>query len=158
VIRENVIRSVVESFQLEMFEKYSDRPDEYIGDDGIVCINCNTRQPPDQFCHMVSGEIKRKCRSCARNQSNLIKELKKQNPYPADDYVCPCCERNIEEIGQHGQTRLQNWVLDHCHETETFRGWLCHHCNVGLGAFSDDIKRIRNALVYLERHNNETSS
>ena len=112
MIREDVIRSVVESFQLEMFEKYSDRPDEYIGDDGIVCINCNTRQPPDQFCHMVSGEIKRKCRSCARNQSNLIKELKKQNPYPADGYVCPCCERNIEEIGQHGQTRLQNWVLD----------------------------------------------
>ena len=158
MIREDVIRSVVESFQLEMFERYSDRPDEYIGDDGIVCINCNTRQPPDQFCHMVSGEIKRKCRSCARNQSNLIKELKKQNPYPADDYVCPCCERSIEEIGKHGQARLQNWVLDHCHETETFRGWLCHHCNVGLGAFSDDIKRIRNALVYLERHNNETSS
>jgi len=149
---------VVDKFQLEMFEKYGDERDQYLGDDGIVCINCDTRQPPDQFQHMASGEIKRKCRTCARNQSVLIKELKKLNPYPDSDYTCPICERNIDEISKHGQTRLQTWVLDHCHDTETFRGWVCHHCNVGLGAFSDNLNRLKKAVIYIEAHQNENSS
>ena len=144
--------------QLEMFDDCGSETHQYHGDDGIVCINCGTRQPPDQFCHMASGEIKRKCRTCARNQSTLIKELKKPNPYPDKDYTCPICDRHIDEIGQHGQTRLQNWVLDHCHDTETFRGWLCHHCNVWLGAFSDKLNRLIKAVKYLERHKNENSS
>ena len=144
--------------QLEMFDNCDANTYEYRGVDGIVCINCGTSQPPDQFCHMPSGEIKRKCRTCARNQSNLIKELKKRHPYPDDDYSCPICDRNIDEIGQHGQTRLQNWVLDHCHDTETFRGWVCHHCNVGLGAFSDNLERLTKAVKYLKRHKNEISS
>lgn len=131
----------------------------YAGDDGIVCKNCGTRQPPDQFCHMPSGEIKRKCRTCARSQSNLIKELKLKHPYPEDpDYSCPICERTIDKIADHGQTRLQNWVLDHCHDTETFRGWICHHCNVALGHFKDSADRVKSALRYLERHVNETNT
>lgn len=121
-------------------------------EDGIMCKNCGVVQPVEQFQKMVSGEIKRKCRSCARNQSKLIKELREQHPYPGDDYSCPICQRELEEIAQHGQTRLQNWVLDHCHTSETFRGWVCHHCNVGLGAFNDDVERVRKAVKYLEDH------
>ena len=120
--------------------------------DGLECNNCGVVQPVENFCHMPSGEIKRKCRTCARDQSNLIKHLKKIHPYPDTKYCCPICKRNIEQIARKGQKRLQNWVLDHCHITETFRGWLCHHCNVGLGAFSDDINRIENALEYLQKH------
>jgi hypothetical protein len=29
---------------------------------------------------------------------------------------------------------------------------VCHHCNTGLGAFKDDINRIRNAVNYLQKH------
>ncbi len=158
MITEERLQMVIDKFQLEMFEKYGDLQEQYLGDDGIVCINCNTRQPPDQFFHMPSGEIKRKCRTCARNQSLLIKELKSANPYPSSDYSCPICDRGMDDISKHGQTRLQNWVLDHCHDTETFRGWLCHHCNVGLGAFSDNLNRLRKAVTYLEAHQNENSS
>lgn len=39
--------------------------------------------------------------------------------------------------------------VDHCHETDTIRGLLCHHCNVGLGHFGDDVGRLRNAARYL---------
>jgi len=120
--------------------------------DGLVCNNCGERQPVDQFQHMQSGEIKRKCRTCSRNQSRLVKELKEKHPYPNKDYCCPICVRNIDEIGSKGQKRLQNWVLDHCHESETFRGWLCHHCNTALGAFSDSLDRVRKAVLYLEKH------
>jgi len=129
--------------------------------EGLVCNNCGELQPINQFQHMESGEIKRKCRTCARNQSRLLKELKAKHPYPDKDYKCPICTRNIDEIGSTGQTRLKNWVLDHCHDTETFRGWVCHHCNTGLGAFKDCLDRVKNAVLYLEKHKekiNETDS
>ena len=121
-------------------------------EDGLECNNCGIVQPVENFQHMASGEIKRKCRTCARDQSNLIKYLKKMHPYPDGEYNCPICKRNIEQIARKGQKRLQNWVLDHCHDTETFRGWVCHHCNVGLGAFSDDLERVENAAAYLQKH------
>jgi hypothetical protein len=48
--------------------------------------------------------------------------------------------------------RMKTWVLDHCHETNTFRGWICHHCNTGLGAFSDETTRLAHAMRYLDAH------
>jgi len=131
-------------FELETIQRYYD--------DGLECNNCGTIQPIENFQHMLSGEIKRKCRSCARNQSRLINHLKDVHPYPQEDYQCPICERGLNEISKKGQRRLQNWVLDHCHDTETFRGWLCHHCNVGLGSLKDNIDRVANALKYLKKH------
>lgn len=41
--------------------------------------------------------------------------------------------------------------VDHCHKTKQVRGVLCHDCNVGLGAFKDDSRRLKLAIVYLER-------
>ena len=120
--------------------------------DGIQCNNCGEYQPVEQFQQMPSGEIKRKCRTCARNQSALVKELKSANPYPDAEYSCPICQRTIEELSQKGQLRLQTWVLDHCHDSETFRGWLCFNCNSGLGQFKDDLERIKRAVRYLEEH------
>jgi hypothetical protein len=133
--------------QLELFELAVQHYEN-----GLECNNCGVVQPVENFQHMESGEIKRKCRSCARNQADLIKYLKKIHPYPDVDYCCPICKRTIDQIGRKGQKRLQNWVLDHCHDTETFRGWVCHHCNTGLGAFKDDINRIKQAVVYLQKH------
>lgn len=125
-------------------------------DDGLECNKCGITLPLDNFNHITyaSGtvEYKRICRTCQRNHSQLIKHLKNTNPYPLDDYTCPICDRGIKEIGRKGQKKLQSWVLDHCHDTETFRGWLCHHCNTGLGAFNDNVNRIRNAVEYLQRH------
>ena len=101
---------------------------------------------------MPSGEIKRKCSTCKRNQTNLVKHLKTIHTYPDENYLCPICNRDIEELGKKGQIRLQTWVLDHCHDTEVFRGWLCSNCNTGLGAFKDDLKRVTNACEYLNQH------
>ena len=123
--------------------------------EGIVCIDCNTLQPTDQFQHMPSGEIKRKCRTCARNQSALVKHLKAQHPYPDKDYTCPICSRHLDEVSKHGQQKLQSWVLDHCHDTETFRGWLCFNCNSGLGQFKDNLQRLQRAVQYLENHSGQ---
>ena len=44
------------------------------------------------------------------------------------------------------------WVLDHCHDTNTFRGYICQNCNTGLGGFRDDLTIIERAVIYLKKH------
>ena len=41
-------------------------------------------------------------------------------------------------------------ALDHDHDTEEFRGWLCRKCNTALGFLNDDLERILALGVYLE--------
>lgn len=48
--------------------------------------------------------------------------------------------------------------LDHCHDSNLFRGWLCSRCNTGLGSFGDTADGIRAALRYLERFEESVKS
>lgn len=62
--------------------------------------------------------------------------------------VCAVCRRESER-----------WTVDHdrtcCPGDFTcgrcVRGILCRDCNVGLGIFADDMDRLRAAVAYLER-------
>ncbi len=40
--------------------------------------------------------------------------------------------------------------VDHDHTSGKIRGLLCHHCNVGLGNFKDDVKILQTAIEYLK--------
>ncbi|WP_109613540.1 endonuclease domain-containing protein [Pseudaminobacter salicylatoxidans] len=40
--------------------------------------------------------------------------------------------------------------FDHCHISNAFRGWLCHHCNLILGHAKDDPTILRKLATYLE--------
>lgn len=40
--------------------------------------------------------------------------------------------------------------IDHNHESGKIRGLLCTNCNRGIGYFSDNIRRMRRAIEYLE--------
>lgn len=46
-------------------------------------------------------------------------------------------------------TENADMVIDHCHETGKFRGWICRSCNGALGLLQDDIKTLRRAIAYL---------
>lgn len=42
--------------------------------------------------------------------------------------------------------------VDHNHKTGEVRALLCHHCNIGLGMFKDDISKLKHAIDYLNKH------
>lgn len=76
-------------------------------------------------------------------------KLQKYNMTP-EDYTamlkeqfggCAICKRHPQE-----KRRL---AVDHCHTTGRVRGLLCAPCNVSLGAFDDDPRRLLEAAKYL---------
>lgn len=69
-------------------------------------------------------------------------------PYEPVGY-CEAC--GSKEPGGHGNSA---WRLDHCHETNRFRGWLCNKCNIGFGMLGDSVIEIEKRLEYLRRFEN----
>lgn len=94
------------------------------------------------------------CTSCRNNHKNVRTKLKAANPIP-DNHRCDCCGKSEDELtvhyGRNGQP-VSPWRLDHCHETEEFRGWLCMNCNIGLGRFYDDPDLMRKAISYIQKN------
>jgi hypothetical protein len=136
------------------------KPTTLVGDT-YTCIKCHIEQPACNFQLIPTGEVKRTCSSCIKGHYHTLKKLRKENKYPHEDYCCPICQRDIQEVGKYGQVKLNKWVLDHCHDTLTFRGWICHHCNSGLGGFKDDLTKVKRAVKYLKKHKeslNETDT
>ena len=123
--------------------------------DGVTCKVCETMQPVANFEIAASGAVRRTCNSCRNGQSKVVAQLKKENPYPDEDYACPICNRDMDELTKLGQPMYNKWVLDHCHDTNTFRGWLCNSCNAGLGRFQDALDRVSKACDYLKKHRSE---
>ena len=42
--------------------------------------------------------------------------------------------------------------VDHCHDTNKIRGFLCHGCNVAIGYAKNSTTILRQLAEYLERH------
>ena len=62
---------------------------------------------------------------------------------------CVICFKEETKIWRGKTTEL---CLDHDHKTGKLRQLLCFSCNIGLGAYKDDIQLLKNAISYLERH------
>lgn len=64
------------------------------------------------------------------------------------NYVCAIC-KNPETQLKKKYNKIKMLSIDHCHVTNKIRGLLCHQCNVGLGAFKDNIETLNSAINYL---------
>jgi hypothetical protein len=93
--------------------------------------------------------LRPECKSCAKKLSKERAELKKIYGNPPTDYICPICLKNKDELlGTGGNAGV--WVIDHDHNTNKFRGFLCHNCNRGIGVFKDNINTMQRAINYLD--------
>jgi hypothetical protein len=115
-----------------------------------VCKSCDIEKPVSEFrlYRRATGDRESrdsKCKTCSRRQYDVADRLRKTaSPYEGN---CGCCGKETP-----------NPVLDHCHKTEVFRGWLCSPCNLGIGTLGDTLNDITNALTYLERAYGTTST
>ena len=117
--------------------------------EGRVCKKCKVKKPHDHFGYGSGGNYRRsECKSCARETREVVKKLHEQNAYPSEEYKCPICLGTLKDIDKEHISQ-KKFVLDHCHKTKQFRGWLCQMCNRALGNFKDDVKRLKRAIDYL---------
>ena len=114
-----------------------------------TCSKCKLELNDLEFSPSSGGKYLRpECKSCAKKLAKRREELKKEFGYPNSDYVCPICLKNEYELkGTGGNASI--WVVDHNHDTDDFRGHLCHNCNRGLGVFQDSVERLERAIKYL---------
>ena len=92
----------------------------------------------------VKKHLKNFCRNCDAHDHKIVYGLKRTAP-PIPS-VCDCCGTDLTILPK------RSIHLDHCKETETFRGWLCKNCNIGLGMLGDNVEGLQTALKYLNRH------
>jgi hypothetical protein len=118
--------------------------------EGKVCSKCDTYLPLSAYAMHSGGNFLRpECRKCNAELTVIRRKLKKVYGMPPEHYVCPICNQNAEQVKGKGNTKNGPWVIDHCHETGEFRGWLCHKCNRALGGFDDNKQTLKRAIDYL---------
>ena len=113
-----------------------------------TCRKCGFTLPLDEFpTFSQKGTTGRRntCRMCSNEMQNIRRKLKEENPKPPPG-PCPIC-------GKH----TSHWVLDHCHFSKRFRGYICNDCNLALGRFDDNPNTVYRAWCYLKRESNGTT-
>lgn len=119
-----------------------------------TCSKCKLELSRSEFSPSSGGKYLRpECKSCAKRLAKEREELKKIYGYPEQNHTCPICLKSESELsGTGGNASV--WVVDHNHETNTFRGHICHNCNRGLGVFQDSTTRLQRAIDYLNNSSN----
>lgn len=146
-----------------------------------TCVKCYVSLPRSSFCvsEQRSDGLKGWCRACSStygqqwNKSNpdkiteyaktrwsthkahdTSKRLQRLYGVSLDDY--------LELIKEQGNCcaicgsadpggRIENFHIDHCHDSGQFRGLLCMRCNTALGLFKDSPEVLLQAYEYLSR-------
>jgi len=135
--------------QLDLFIEHEDLG----AGEGKVCSKCDTYLPLTAFSPSSGANFLRpECRTCNNELTKVRNRLREEYGMPPEGYICPICNCDEGQVKGKGNTKNGSWVLDHCHETETFRGWLCHKCNRALGGFNDDIAVLDRAKDYINTH------
>lgn len=116
-----------------------------------ICSVCKQILSTTQFAKEGNkGYLRYECRACAKKHAYIRQKIKKIAPPVPEDHLCPICLRSGEQLSTYGKNKKSVWVLDHDHQTEKFRGWLCHKCNLGLGNLGDNRERCIRAAEYLK--------
>lgn len=111
------------------------------------CHGCRTQAARDWNAANPELHAQRSLASAKRNRrrrrakSYGLTEIELAALEAAQQGICLICREFAED----------GLVIDHDHETGAVRGLLCTGCNVGLGAFRDDPRRLAAAIIYLRK-------
>lgn len=131
----------ITQFEFRFFKEEDDVIHDEVKDNLKKCVKCKKRKRKDQFPFFSTKDCGRKnsCKKCNNKHAKIRNLLKKTNPKPKSN-ICALCESSDKKL-----------VIDHCHHTGSFRGWICNDCNTGLGRFKDDVEELRKAIGYLKK-------
>ena len=101
------------------------------------CTKCKKQKKLAEFREYKMGMHRSECRRCEVKQAQLKLKAHKEAGEKPD--MCECCKKPTK-----------NLVVDHCHSSGKFRGWLCRNCNAGIGKLGDTDEGIIRALNYLQ--------
>lgn len=102
-----------------------------------ICAECRTKQRSAQY-YLKYSNLKMVDRRRKEHRDTYQSRLEKVAKRPKLDR-CEVC----------GSAYKIN--LDHNHETNEFRGWLCFECNIALGKAGDNPRILRKLAEYLEK-------
>ncbi len=126
-----------------------------------TCSKCRVEKETTSFSRNRSKKdgFQDYCKSCFseyKKPRRRSDELKYTYGITLDDYdamyqqqdgACKICSKKFSRLH-----------VDHDHKNGNVRGLLCHHCNVGLGHFFDDISTLTNAIQYINDTGDSGSS
>ena len=135
--------------------------------DTFVCYSCKEEKPLSEYhkhANRPRGHVS-ECKSC---KSIYRKKYFKENydkensrarikawrgvglSITMDEYQAACAKRNNAcDICSRTDVTLN---VDHNHTTGKIRGFLCGHCNRGLGLLQDNYKVVAQAAQYLKEN------
>jgi hypothetical protein len=81
-----------------------------------------------------------------------ITYLDYQEMLESQNGVCAICGKS-EFAKDKRSNKIRQLAVDHNHATGKVRALLCHNCNTALGRWKDNVKIMKKAIKYLEKHN-----
>lgn len=114
----------------------------------IICNRCDKEKAQEEFYTRECGQLRRSCKLCLRKQKVMrvynLTDDDYDNLY-SDPHCHICGEQEVQVV--YG--KVKELSVDHCHDGGHVRGLLCQSCNVGLGAFKDNVNLLLAAIKYL---------
>tara|TARA_R110000772_G_scaffold24635_5_gene64838 strand:- start:1197 stop:1589 length:393 start_codon:yes stop_codon:yes gene_type:complete len=110
--------------------------------DHQICKVCSVDKLASAFNYhrQFKTRLDNRCKECVKKQNKLREGFKKRYAH-LKTFSCDCC----------GKVPTKSLVIDHCHRSLQFRGWICEPCNHGLGKFGDTLKGVEHAVAYLKK-------
>ncbi len=132
----------------------------------IRCVVCGKTKDEEEF-HLKKNSHLGRDRRCKPCKKELSKQWYLENPGSHLKKYNLTLEEFEEMKKKQGGTcanKACNYGLDkdhklfvdHCHETNTVRGLLCHWCNSAEGFLKSDPEVAKGLLKYMRKHNGNT--
>ena len=91
--------------QLLLFELEDTYNFDKADGEGKECSACHKYKPVTSFTFagVAHNFREARCTACRTRLKYISQRIRKEQPYPPDDYSCPICSRGAEEVNRFGR-------------------------------------------------------